>query len=56
MVDTGKPILVAMVRNVDDATKAQVMPNMSTAGSSLNLVTLMILFRMVSATRALFPY
>ena len=55
VVDTGRPILVAKVKNVEDATKAHVMPNMSTVGSASKNLTLMILFRMVSATRALFP-
>lgn len=55
VVDTGRPNLVATVKKSDDATKAHVMPNMSTAGSSLKKSTLMILFRMVSATRALLP-
>ena len=55
VVDTGKPNLVATVKKQEDDTRAHVMPNMSTAGSSTNLSTLMILLRMVSATRALFP-
>lgn len=54
VVDTGKPILVATVKKVDDATKAHAMPSISTAGSSVKKSTLMILFRIVSATRALF--
>lgn len=53
VVETGIPRRVAVVRYREDATRAQVIPNMRTAGSCSNAAVLRILERIVSATRAL---
>jgi len=51
VVETGIPIAVAIVSQVEDPTKAQTIPNIKTAGWASKASTLTILFLIVSATR-----
>jgi hypothetical protein len=51
VVETGNPIFVATVSQVDEPIKAHIMPSMSIAGCCSKADTLRILLRMVSATR-----
>ena len=51
VVETGKPIFVAMVSQVEDPIKAHIIPSMRIAGCFWKADTLRILFRIVSATR-----
>jgi hypothetical protein len=53
VVETGKPILVANVKNNEEPTSAQSIPNIRTLGLSSNAETLMMPDLMVPDTRAL---
>ena len=51
VVDTGRPMRVAMVSQVEEPTRAHTMASINTAGSSSKKSVEMSFFRMVSATR-----
>ena len=53
VVETGRPILVQMVRYIEEATTAQHIPSMRRGALSVNASILTILVRIVSET--LFP-
>jgi len=55
VVETGRPMRVAIVRYREEAVTAQTMPSMSIDGSFLNRLVSTTLVRMVSATRAPTP-
>jgi hypothetical protein len=52
VVESGNPIFVATVSQVDEPIKAHIMPSMSIAGCCSKADTLRILLQIVSATRS----